>query len=177
VDYLESWKAQLRSALADLRQTFETRMGYPLDPDGNFVRDAEAHELDKRSDQGIKSDQLRTFYGSVGEVSLVDVHIGYFLHPKGRLAQAAEWGLPIRVEAPPCGRVETFGSDGGGGFFCVFLEDGRVYYLPPGHIEDAVYSGGLGQPSLVAEDLNAFLDRLLAVVRQFAATGTTAGIV
>lgn len=116
---------------------------------------------------------LRDLYAEVGEVALPDVHVGYFLHPASFLTETAGRGLPAQVETRTLTTdVTAFGSDGGGGLFVVDTRDGSVWYLPSGAVHDGVYRAGLDEPYRVAEDVPAFLDLLLAAVRELTATGS-----
>jgi hypothetical protein len=169
---ITDWKTSVRAELDQLGRVFEGRFGYPFDETANFVSDA---------DQGFKAGgsepplppALALFYAEVGEASLPDIHNGYFIHPANRIPASVDWGLPVRAEVDSIGDIVTFGSDGGGGYFCVARSDGSIYYLPPGQIVDGIYSGGLGEPRKIARDLPEFLARLLAVVREFVASGRT----
>jgi hypothetical protein len=172
---IAEWKADLRAQLDHLATVFEERFGYPLEEDSNFVRDAD-QGVQVQGGGALPLQTLAEFYAEVGEVSLPDVHNGYFIHPASRLPASIDWGLPVRVDVGSIGDVATFGSDGGGGLFCVALADAAVYYLPPGQIVDGIYSGGMGAPKRIATDFADFLQRLLAVTREFVVTGQTVGL-
>jgi hypothetical protein len=173
---MAEWKADLRAQLEQLATVFQERFGYPLEEGGNFVRDPDQGVHVDDRDEVSAPPALAEFYAEVAEVSLPDVYNGYFIHPVSRLAESIEWGLPVRVEVGSIGDVATFGSDGGGGLFCVALAGGEVYYLPPGRIVDGVYSGGMDVPGRIATDFADFLRRLLFVTREFVATGETSGL-
>ncbi|MGI5525837.1 hypothetical protein ACQEUX_33540 [Micromonospora sp. CA-259024] len=175
MESFRQWKADVRSAVVELEAVFEDRFGYPADPDANFVSDADLG-FQVGEDDALFPPALASFYAEVGEVSLPDVHIGYFIHPAKRLAEAIDWGQPVRVESSISADVATFGSDGGGGFYCVIRDSGAIYYLPSGHIADGLYTGGLENPRHIAPDFQSFLDKLLAVAKEFVATGSTAGV-
>lgn len=165
----------VRAELDQLGQVFEARFGYPLEGGANFVNDPD-QVVQAGGSEPLLPLALALFYDEVGEVSLPDIHNGYFIHPAGRSSSSVDWGLPVRVEADSIGRVVTFGSDGGGGFFSLAFADGSVYYLPPGQIVEGIYGGGLGEPRKIAHDLSEFLDRLLVVIRDFVAKGRTSGL-
>ena len=167
------WKTDIRSALAELNVVFEHRFGYP--PGANFVRDADVGQQGRTGNVVLPS-ALAAFYAEVGQLSLPDVHIGYFIHPVDVVIKAIN-GHPTRVEVEINDDVVTFGSDGGGGLFCLTQSNGVIYHLPPGRIdENNVYSGGLCQPRLVASNLEAFLQRILMVTKEFVIDHGTACI-
>ena len=167
----ETWKSRMRRSLAGFADASRRILGCEVDRGDNVVADA----FDSARDLSIASSELREFYTVVGEVSLPDVHVGYFVHPAERLAVAPDWGLPRKLETVVKGDVETFGSDGGGGLFASAIRDGSIYYLPPGRIEGDVYYGGMGDPRVVGKDLADFLDALLRIVDEVTETGSTSG--
>jgi len=173
MNVVAEWKTAVRAQLTQLGAVFEQRFGYPLDEDSNFVSDADQETLAGVSEAAFPP-ALAEFYAEVGEVSLPDINNGYFIHPADRLLVAADWGLPVRVDVGEIGDVATFGSDGGGGFFCASRRSGVIYHLPPGELVDGVYSGGLGGTRVVGENLESFLRRLLVVIREFVTQGTAA---
>jgi hypothetical protein len=175
MESLSQWKADIRSAVVELEAVFEGRFGYPAEPGANFVSEADQAPREIW-DTVVLPPALAAFYAEIGEVALPDVHVGYFIHPAGRLVESVDWGQPIRVECAINADVVTFGSDGGGGFYCAICESGAIYYLPSGRIADGIYTGGLGNPRFVAPDLKSFLDKLLALTKEFVSTGTTVGI-
>ncbi|SCF30092.1 hypothetical protein [Micromonospora chokoriensis] len=172
---IAGWKTNVRAELDRLGQVFEARFGYPLEDGANFVSDAD-QVAQAGGSKPLLPPALALFYDEVGEVSLPDIHNGYFIHPASRFPSSVDWGLPVRVEADSIGSVATFGSDGGGGFFSLVSADCSAYYLPPGQVVDGIYSGGLGEPRKIAHDLSEFLDRLLVVIRDFVARGRTPGL-
>lgn len=165
------WAARLRLALAELEPRFDQHAGYPMDVAAHVVTDPDPGSAENVRTLAVAG-PLRDLYAEVGEVALPDVHVGYFVHPAAYLTQTVERGLPTRVETGPLtADVTAFGSDGGGGLFALADRDGSVWHLPPGAVHDGVYSAGLDEPHRVAADLPAFLDLLLAAVRELAATG------
>ena len=145
------WKAEIRSILTELNAVFEQRFCYP--PGDNMVSDSDLGEQGLTGDLALPS-VLVEFYAEVGELSMSDVHFGYFIHPLDTVTSPIS-GHPTRIEIEIDGHtlnddVVTFGSDGGGGYFCVSRSNGAIYYLPPGGIdENNVYSGGLCDPRYV----------------------------
>jgi hypothetical protein len=172
---IAQWKAEMRSILTELNAAFEQRFGYASG--NNRVTDAEVGELGRMAFPSA----LAEFYAEIGELSMPDVHVGYFIHPL-ELVTSPISGHPTRVEIEIDGHilnddVVTFGSDGGGGLFCVSRSNGAIYNLPPGRIdENNVYFGGLCDPRYVASNLEAFLQRTLTVTKEFAIHGSTEGI-
>src|SRR5688500_233297 len=96
------WKANVRAELDQLGRVFEARFGYPLDAGANFVSDADRGSQGGGSEASLPP-ALATFYAEVGEVSLPDIHHGYFIHPANRLEVSVDWGLPIRVDVDSIG--------------------------------------------------------------------------
>ena len=161
----------MMSAIARLESGFEARFGYPIDAGSNYV--AEAGEMARSESEVLLPQALEAFYANIGEVSLPDVHIGYFVHPAIAIAESEARALPLRIQAGEIqAEIATFGSDGGGGLFAINRDSGIVYYLPGGNIEANVYKGGLDAPRVVASGLGGFLDALLFRVETFANTGT-----
>lgn len=170
----ERFKEALRAAIETLESGFEERFGYPVDPGSNRITDAAAE------DWGVSEvrlpEELRSFYGSVGEIELPDVYIGYFVHSISAINESVERMLPTRIESDLLQLdVVTFGSDGGGGMFAIGLSAEDVYYLPSGAVHAGVYSGGLEEPRIIAPNFHTFLDELLSMTRLFAETGACRG--
>ena len=160
----------MRSAILELSGSFAEIIGYAFDATDNYVSDADHESLPSEGIMHLPS-SLADLYGEIGEVSLPDVYNGYFIHPFDVLMRSGATGVPTRVESNIQAHVLTFGSDGGGGLFCLSKSDGVVYYLPTGLIEEGTYRGGMGSVSQVAPDLITFLFLLLDQVKEFALTG------
>jgi hypothetical protein len=179
---IAQWKAEMRSLLTELNAVFEERFCYP--PGDNMVADADVGELE-RIDMLALPAVLAAFYAEVGELSIPDVHNGYFILPLDMLNSRITRALPTRVEIEIDGQplnddVVSFGADGGGGFFCMSRSNGAIYYLPVGRVdkigENNVYSGGLCDPEFVVPSFEAFLQRILTVTKGWAIDGVTGGI-
>jgi hypothetical protein len=167
--HLEHWKAALLVAIAQLESRAEDLVGYPIDAGENYVASSVPADLES---VGIELPiALEAFYSKIGEVSLPDMHIGYFIHAVTTILESAERSLPTRIESSLTADVVTFGSDGGGGLFALDVAYGRVYFLPSGAIEDGVYRGGLDAVRPIAESLESFLDVLLHNVEAFVSAG------
>ncbi len=174
------WKAEMHWALSQLNAVFAQRFGYP--PGDNRVIDA-----DERGRTGLLTlpAALAEFYAEIGELSMPDVHVGYFIHPLSMVTSSTTRGDPTRVEIEIDGQrlnddVVSFGSDGGGGYFCVSKTSGAVYHLPLGEIEvngeNNLYMAGLCSPGFVAPNFDAFLQRILTITKELAIDGATDGI-
>lgn len=172
-DEIGRWKVAMRTAIVALENVFEERFGYPIDPGENCIVDAESASTKFGGGTDFLPSVLAMFYADVAEVSLPDVHIGYFLHPVVAIVESETRSLPRWVDAASVrGEVITFGSDGGGGLFSILLQDGAVYYLPGGMVEAGVYKEGLGVPRRIAVNFSVFLDGLLSRVQEFAQSGS-----
>lgn len=81
---------------------------------------------------------LAEFYRHVAEVSLPDVHIGYFVAMAQVVVDGRDGRLPVRIEGVESIDVVCFGSDGGGTHFALGLPDGApVYRMPPSAVDRA----------------------------------------
>ena len=168
------WKADIRAALMDVKAVFQERYGYP--PGENSATDPEVSGEEQTDNVAIPS-SLVAFYLDVGELSIPDVHNGYFIHTL-ELVKRGNWGHPKRIEVEIDGQalnedILTFGSNGGGHLFCINRSNGAIYELPHGEInEHNVYLGGLCNPKLVASSFEEFLHRLLSMTKDFAVGGS-----
>jgi hypothetical protein len=176
---IAQWKAEMRSLLTELNAVFEQRFCYP--PGDNMVADADVGELE-RIDMLALPAVLAEFYAEVGQLSIPDVHIGYFIHSLDLMATAVSTRHPTRIEVEMEDHVlkddvVAFGSDGGGGYFCLSRSIGAIYHLPWGMIdENNVYSGDSLSLRFVTSNFEAFLQRTLTVTKEFLIEGGTAGI-
>lgn len=179
---IAQWKAEMRSLLTELNAVFEQRFGYP--PGDNRVTDADVGERE-RTDLLALPVVLAAFYAEIGALSMPDVHIGYFIHSLDMVTSPTTRGHPTRVEIEIDGQplnddVVSFGSDGGGGYFCVSRSNGAIYHLPPGRIdekdENNVYLAGLCDPRFVVPSFEAFLQRVLMITKELVIDGDTDGI-
>ncbi|MEV0173182.1 hypothetical protein AB0I00_18945 [Streptomyces sp. NPDC050803] len=149
-EWLRGWCEQTETALADLMRSFEERHGFP--PDTNAIASAtdESHEATAALVEltPIPSD-LTTLYWAVDEISLPDVHIGYFVHSASTTAShVREYGLlQIEGEEP----AVVFASDGGGHLFAL-AGSGRVWR--------STTASWSGQFDLAAAGLQEFFEEL-----------------
>jgi hypothetical protein len=87
------------------------------------------------------------------------------------LLEAPQRSLPVRADTDELsGQVTAFAA-GGESLYCV-AEDGTVWELPEGWIEDGTFRGGMGAPRLVAPTVEQFLEELLAAVERFVEDGS-----
>jgi hypothetical protein len=162
-DY-ETWANTVRESLASLVDVFETRYGYP--PDRNVVEVASG---------GISTDQASVLPESLGklythfaELSLPDVHVGYFVHPLAKTLAGLDGSLPTEVRGIETFSIVTFGSDGGGSLFAVKSPEGApVYLLPPGEVRDGVYIDNESRARVVASTVPEFLKRLGGMIESY----------
>lgn len=163
---LDLWKQELRSRIERFEERSESLLGYPVTPGANVVTDS----------SGIVPpdlpEGLAELYRAVDEVSLENIHNGYFIHPPDSIAKSVAHKLPVRADTDELtGPVVTFASDGGGTLYCVAVDSGAVWELPEGEVTEAgVYRGGLDAPRLIATSVEEFLGKLLAAVDQFIET-------
>ena len=108
-----SWRARMEDALEELRAT---DLGYPQGE--NTLRPAAdpASLAELASRAGLDAGSpLLALYRACAEVSLPDVHVGYFLHAPDLVLRGLERGEPRRLTGPHAREVLVFGTDGGGG--------------------------------------------------------------
>ncbi|GIJ43798.1 hypothetical protein Val02_06840 [Virgisporangium aliadipatigenens] len=143
---LQEWAARLRAEVdRALRDVVST---YPFE--------AGAHEIGPPEPDApvpLPAD-LAALLRTVGPVSLPDIGNGYFLQ------------APYTVDRIAEGEVVVFGSDGGGTLYAL----GDAVY----RIRDASYVDGFydGPVTVIAPDLDSFLERLLGAVSAFADDGS-----
>jgi hypothetical protein len=171
-----SWVATMSASLRQYEAQFAEHYGYPVEPGSNIVT---------RSGTSVPWVPLEDlprplvrFYDVVGQASLMDVHIGYAIHPATTLVGDGKLAYPGRIDVDGT-RIEvaTFGSDGGGGLFAMVRDNGRVIHLPPSDVRDRTwFAHTAARPRDIAADLDTFLRHLLDVVDQLIETGDTRGI-
>ncbi|GGV26514.1 hypothetical protein GCM10010277_08150 [Streptomyces longisporoflavus] len=162
--WLLQWRAQITDAVAAMAATFEETYGFPAGD--NEVRLAD--EDDRRAVRAYArewpgTDDLLTFYRSIGEVLLPDVGNGIFLHSaRDVLHRVAEEGHVFLPGADdPHGMV--IGSDGGGILF-VADRSGMIH-------RSRTASTDAGEFDRAADNLPDFLDLIRRSVLRFAETG------
>lgn len=156
-DYLENWVTSVRATLAEMA---EMDWGYPIGTNDVRERSAERH---------VVPPSLEPFYAICDGASLMDVFVGYDIHPSWMVEAAARRGWPTRIEGKSPRAIHVFGSDGGGSMFALGTEDGAVYYLPnEALIEDGVYEENeLCPVRRVAGSVVEFLERLKGDIEAF----------
>lgn len=169
---LETWREDLRTAVAAAVLDFEGRYRYP--PGENSVSEPDAAAAARLAAvrPALPADLL-DLYAAVGAVDLEDVGNGFFLHTASDVAHAHEsrdlWHVSGRHDA----NVVVFASDGGGTQYGLALPAGSpVYRLPPDVVLGGTYTSEDPRFEIAAPDLPTFLDRLLQAVKTFAASGT-----
>ncbi|MEU4713163.1 hypothetical protein AB0F73_05815 [Micromonospora purpureochromogenes] len=170
---LETWREDLRKAIAFAVLDFEDRYGYP--PGENAVSEPDAAAAARLAAvrPAIPAD-LVDLYAAIGAVDLPDVGNGFFLHTASDVAHAHEsrdlWHVRGRHDAD----VVVFASDGGGTQYGLALPAGSpVYRLPPDAVLGGIYTSEDPRFDVAAPDLPTFLERLLQAVKAFAASSTT----
>jgi hypothetical protein len=119
----------------------------------------------------------------VGPVNLPDIANSYFMFEPEYILGVLLYhddGVPDRIGEPFDEPVDVviFGSDGGGALYAIAVGDaGTVYRLRECGYQAGVYHsfGGLGV-TVVAENLDDFLDELLTAVTAFAVDGSITGL-
>ncbi len=169
---LETWREDLRNAVASAVLDFEDRYGYP--PGENIVSEPDAIAAARLAAvrPAIPAD-LVDLYAAVGAVDLPDIGNGFFLHTASHVAHAHQlrdlWHVRGRHDVD----VVVFASDGGGTQYALATPAGsRIYRLPPDLVLDGIYSSEDQRFDMAAPDLSTFLDRLLQAVKTFAASST-----
>jgi len=170
IDRAEAIEAAVERALRDVVST------YPFDPAEHTVGPpaSESDLAALRQRLPWIPDDLLDVARWVGAVSLPDIANGYFMFSPSYIQAVLSHddGIPDRIGEPFDEDVEVvvFGADGGGTLYAIAVDDiGTVYQLRDCGYEQGVYSGSADfSVTIVAEDLDDFLDRLLAAVAAFA---------
>ncbi|MFG3604653.1 hypothetical protein [Micromonospora chersina] len=174
---LTYWAEAIEAAVERALRDVVSR--YPFEPDEHTVG-APASESDLaalRQRLPWIPDDLLAVVRWVGEVSLPDIANGYFMFSPSYIQGVLyhDDGIPDRIGEPFDEDVDVviFGADGGGALYAVAVGDiGTVYRLRECGYEQGIYSGSADfGVTVVAEDLDGFLDALLAVVAAFAVNG------
>ncbi|MET7400309.1 cyclase family protein [Dactylosporangium sp. NPDC005572] len=166
IDWAEAIEAAVERALRDVVAT------YPFEPAEHTVGPP-ASEPDLaalRQRLPWIPDDLLAVARWVGAVSLPDIANGYFMFSSSYIQGVLyhDDGIPDRIGEPFDEDVDVviFGADGGGTLYALAVGDvGTVYRLRECGYEQGVYSSYAGfGVTVVAEDLDDFLDLLLAAV-------------
>lgn len=170
------WATEMSLSLRRFEAQFEDRYGYQVRPGSNIVTRSGTSVPWAPLDNLPRC--LTRFYDVVGHASLMDVHVGYAIHPATTLVGGGESAYPGRIEVDgDIDEIVTFGSDGGGGLFAMVRDDGRIIHLPPSDVHDRTwFARADAHPRDVAVDLDAFLRRLLDVVDDLIESSNTHGI-
>nr|BFE55640.1 hypothetical protein GCM10020063_001660 [Dactylosporangium thailandense] len=155
-------QAAVARALRDVLAT------YPFQPGAQTVGPpaSEADLVALRSRVPCVPDDLVAVCRWVGEVSLPDIANGYFMFGPQYIhdGRADRIGEPFAEDVD----VVVFGSDGGGATYAMAVDGvGTVYRL-----DGCAHPGVTG----VVDDLDDFLERLLAAVEAFADDGQISGL-
>ncbi|MFC5005439.1 SMI1/KNR4 family protein [Dactylosporangium cerinum] len=174
VDWAEAVEVAVERALREVVST------YPFEP-GEHTVGPPASESDVAALQQRLPwipDDLLAVVRWVGEVSLPDIANGYFMFSPSYIQGVLyhDDGIPDRIGEPLNEDVDVviFGSDGGGTLYAITVGDvGTVYRLRECGYGQGVYSGSTSfGVTVVAQNMNEFLDALLAAVAAFAVDGS-----
>ncbi|MEU6023830.1 hypothetical protein [Micromonospora sp. NPDC047134] len=161
----QTWREDLREAVASAVLDFEDRYGYP--PGENVVREPDPIAAVRPA----IPDDLVDLYATVGAVDLPDIGNGFFLHTASDVAHTHESRDLRHVRGRHVADVVVFASDGGGTQYALATPAGSpVYRLPPSLVLDGIYTSEDPRFDVAAPDLPTFLDRLLHAVQTFAAS-------
>lgn len=173
IDWAEAIEAAVERALRDVVST------YPFEPDEHTVGPpaSESDLAALRQRLPWIPDDLLAVARWVGAVSLPDIANGYFMFSPSYIQGVLYHdGIPDRIGEPFDEYVDVviFGADGGGTLYAIAVGDiGTVYRLRECGYEQGVYSGSTDfGVTVVAEDLDDFLDVLLAAVAAFTVNGS-----
>jgi hypothetical protein len=162
---LSLWCARMEALIAELEQI---DLGYPLGRNEVHAPSSEEVRARLAGASGLPplSPLLRLFDRCNG-VSLPDVHNGYFIHSAELILRGINHGEPRSLSGSEAGSILVFGSDGGGNRFALRGADEIVLQLGEGAVIDGVFDGEGGAVRRIAEDLEAFLERLEADTEAF----------
>jgi hypothetical protein len=170
-DFAE-WRNTTSRLAARIPDGFEEKFGYPPD-DHEIAGPTDASIIDEtiRDHSGSIPEVLLELYREIGEVSLPDLHVGYFIHPLERVVDGlGVGGDPLRMGGSWNVPIVVFGSDGGGAMFALGMPSGSpVYMLPEGPVRDQIYVDRMQPARVVADDLGGFLAKLKASIEAFLA--------
>lgn len=155
LENMADWVSRARAASRRVIDGFEERMGY--EPDVHEIR---LVPRDASLDLSDLPEPARQFFSTVDEVSWPDIWNGYFLGP------ADETVRRLRNRDPGAVLVDSrehrslpIGSDGGGAYFVLDLEDsGVVLRVSDAAVRDGILRGVVKE---VAPDLDTFLECLV----------------
>lgn len=161
-DYAD-WRDRTRVLAQRYQVNFEERFGY--EPDDHTIgipTGGDVIEEALRDCGDVMPSALIDFYRVCSEVSLPDLHAGYFISPLRRVIDGIAADDPVRMGGRWGKLIATFGSDGGGTLFALELgPGGPVYSLPPGRVDNQVYEEAATTPATaIATDLPEFLMKL-----------------
>jgi hypothetical protein len=170
------WATEMSASLRRFEAQLEDQYGYQVEPGSNIVT-LSGTSIPWAPLKNLPR-PLTRFYDVVAHASLMDVHIGYAIHPATTLSGGGDPAYPGRIEANgDIDEIVTFGSDGGGGLFAMVRDDGRIVHLPPSDVRERIwFARPDAHPCDVAVDLDAFLRRLLDVVDDLIESSDTHGI-
>ena len=106
---------------------------------------------------GFGGETFLAFYAASNGLTWSDVHNGFWLD---RISDLRKRGRhPSAITGDFEGPIRVFGTDGGGGMYA-FLENRRIYHLPPAMILRGVYEADARNVEVVAGNFEFFLRRL-----------------
>ncbi|WP_331769267.1 hypothetical protein OG948_36370 (plasmid) [Embleya sp. NBC_00888] len=134
---MNGWAAEMARLAAEFTRDFESAYGF--EPGDNHVTlaDDRARRAAVQAG-GLLPAPLVDFYGVVGEVSLPDVHSGFFVASVESLVQGAGDVHPTKVVGAIEDDIVVFGTNGGGDLIAM-ATDGRVYMMGGGSLLGRVY--------------------------------------
>jgi hypothetical protein len=111
------------------------------------------------------------FYRHISAVSLPDLKNGFSLESPAKIVEGIARDRPTTLHGKTH-RLEILcvGTDGGGAYFAVDLDDGtRVLYLPTARVEQAIYFEGKPGVQVAAESLPRLAEAWCEEMRNFLA--------
>lgn len=124
-EWLRGWCERTSASLGELMHSFLETHGFPPGQNTVTLATSESHEATGALvDLTPIPSGLTTLYWVICEVSLLDVHSGYFVHSPSTVAECFRAYGPVEIDGEEPGLV--FASDGGGHLFAL-SGSGRVW--------------------------------------------------
>jgi hypothetical protein len=162
---LQNWINEMKAQIKKLEQI---DLGYTKSAN-EFLPAADVELLDEieRQRNTKLPEEFRTFYQTIGGLNLIDIYNGYRIHPLKFLIRTHE--IPIRIAGTQEDEILTFGSDGGGNYFAMRLdESGEVLCMAiEAIVEDSIYYEDDFPVKTVGSSFYGYLERLLADTKAY----------